>query len=83
MPGPPPAFNDKLRRLWPELRSELQRFVMPPADLQAALRKAGGPTTATEMGLPRKVWRDAIEIRPRRAQSLVIPRPRRRCGLAR
>ena len=25
------------------------------------MRKAGAPTTATEMGLPRKVWRDAMK----------------------
>jgi glycerol-1-phosphate dehydrogenase [NAD(P)+] len=55
------AFNDKLAHLWPQLREELQAFAMPIADMEAALRKAGAPTTATEMGLPRKVWRDAIK----------------------
>ncbi|MBL8907860.1 MAG: iron-containing alcohol dehydrogenase [Rhizobiales bacterium] len=55
------AFNDKLARLWPELRVELLAFAMPVADMEAALRKAGAPTSATEMGLPRKVWRDAMK----------------------
>lgn len=55
------AFNEKLARLWPELRVELQAFAMPADEMEAALRKAGAPTTATEMGLPRKVWRDAMK----------------------
>jgi glycerol-1-phosphate dehydrogenase [NAD(P)+] len=55
------AFNEKLAHLWPQLREELQAFAMPIADMEAALRKAGAPTTATEMGLPRKIWRDAIK----------------------
>ena len=55
------AFNDKLERLWPELREELQAFAMDPAEMEAALKAAGGATTATEMGLPRKIWRDAMK----------------------
>jgi len=54
-------FNEKLAGLWPELRHELQAFAMPVSDMEAALKKAGAPTTATEMGLPRKVWRDAMK----------------------
>jgi len=55
------AFNDKLAALWPELRDELQKFAMPIAHMEAALKKAGAPTTAAEMDLPRKVWRDAMK----------------------
>jgi glycerol-1-phosphate dehydrogenase [NAD(P)+] len=55
------AFNEKLAALWPELREELKRFVMPPADMKAVLAAAGGPTTASELGLTRKVWRDAMK----------------------
>ena len=55
------AFNEKLARLWPELRIELQAFAMPVAEMEAALKKVGAPTTATEMGLPRKVWHDAMK----------------------
>jgi glycerol-1-phosphate dehydrogenase [NAD(P)+] len=55
------AFNRKLHGLWPRLREELRPFVMDPAVMKAALAAAGGPTTATELGLPRKVWRDAMK----------------------
>lgn len=55
------AFNARLRDLWPELREELQPFVMAPAEMQKVLAASGGPTTATELGLPRKVWRDAMK----------------------
>lgn len=55
------AFNDRLAALWPQLREELQAFVMAPAEMKAVLAAAGGPTTATELGLPRKIWRDAMK----------------------
>ena len=55
------AFNDKLERLWPELRQELQAFVMNPAEMEATLRAAGGATTATELGLSVKLWRQAMK----------------------
>ena len=29
--------------------------------MRAILHSAGGPVTATELGLPRKVWRDAMK----------------------
>ena len=54
-------FNDRLADLWPELRAELRAFVMPPADMEATLRAAGGPTTASELGLPRRIWSDAMK----------------------
>ena len=55
------AFNDKLERLWPELREELQAFMIDPAELQKIIASAGGPTTATELGLSVSVWRDAMK----------------------
>lgn len=55
------AFNKKLAGLWPELREELRPMLMDPAAMKATLAAAGGPTTATELGLPRKVWRDAMK----------------------
>ena len=55
------AFNRKLAELWPQLREELQRFVMPPAEMKTALEAAGGPATATALGLPRPIWRDAMK----------------------
>ncbi|WP_421693336.1 iron-containing alcohol dehydrogenase [Aestuariivirga sp.] len=55
------AFNRKLGALWPELREELRPMLMDPAKMEATLKSAGGPTTATELGLDRKVWRDAMK----------------------
>jgi glycerol-1-phosphate dehydrogenase [NAD(P)+] len=55
------AFNAKLEALWPELREELNRFVMPPQEMEAILRAAGGPVTATELGLSVKLWRQAMK----------------------
>jgi glycerol-1-phosphate dehydrogenase [NAD(P)+] len=54
-------FNAKLESLWPQLREELKPFAMDPKEMEKALRAAGGPTTTTEMGLPRKIWRDAMK----------------------
>ena len=55
------TFNRKLKALWPQLREELRPFMMDPAVMKATLQAAGGPTTATELGLPRKIWRDAMK----------------------
>ena len=55
------AFNDKLAAIWPALREELKAFAMPPAGMRAVLAAAGGPTTASELGIPRKMWRDAMK----------------------
>jgi len=54
-------FNAKLAELWPQLREELKPFAMDPKEMEKALREAGGPVTTTEMGLPRKIWRDAMK----------------------
>ena len=56
------AFNRKLADLWPELQHELRPMLMDPAVMKAAIAAAGGPTTATELGLPRKLWRDAMKF---------------------
>jgi glycerol-1-phosphate dehydrogenase [NAD(P)+] len=55
------AFNQKAQSLWPELRDELSKFVMDPKEMEAALKSAGGPTTATELGLSGSVWRKAMK----------------------
>lgn len=55
------AFNARLADLWPQLREELKGFAMDPAEMAKALREAGGPTSASEMNLPRKIWRDAMK----------------------
>jgi glycerol-1-phosphate dehydrogenase [NAD(P)+] len=54
-------FNDKLERLWPELRHEMQPFIMDPTKMAATLKAAGGATTATELGLPVKLWRRSMK----------------------
>ena len=63
------AFNQRMREIWPELRSELQAMTVPVAQMQSALSVAGGPIDGDGLGLPPKVWRDAIkygrEIRAR------------------
>ncbi len=55
------AFSKKLKDMWPQLREELTAFVMAPSDMKAVLASAGGPVTATELGLPRAIWRDAMK----------------------
>lgn len=54
-------FNTRLQRLWPELREELQKFMMDPGDMRAVLKSTGAPTTATELGLSLPVWRHAMK----------------------
>ncbi len=56
------AFNRKLAAMWPELREQLRPMLMDPAKMKATLEAAGGPTTATELGLDRKMWRDAMKF---------------------
>jgi glycerol-1-phosphate dehydrogenase [NAD(P)+] len=55
------AFNEKLASLWSDLRGELKAFLLPPKGMEAALRAAGGPTSAAGLGLPLKIWRDAVK----------------------
>jgi glycerol-1-phosphate dehydrogenase [NAD(P)+] len=56
------AFNKKLESLWPALQEELRPFLMDPAAMKATIAAAGGPTTATELGLSHKLWRDAMKF---------------------
>ena len=41
--------------------AELKAMMMEPDDIASIIRSAGGPTTATELGLPRDIWRDAMK----------------------
>ena len=54
-------FNRKLEEVWPELRVELKAMMIDPADMASIISSAGGPTTATELGLSRDVWRQAMK----------------------
>ena len=56
------AFNRKLAEMWPQLREELRPMLMDPAKMKATLQAAGGPITASELGLSRKIWRDAMKF---------------------
>ena len=56
------TFNRKLAELWPLLREELRPMLIDPAKMKATIAAAGGPTTASELGLPRKLWRDAMKF---------------------
>jgi glycerol-1-phosphate dehydrogenase [NAD(P)+] len=39
----------------------LKAFLLPPKVMEGALTAAGGPTSAAGLGLPVKIWRDAVK----------------------
>jgi glycerol-1-phosphate dehydrogenase [NAD(P)+] len=55
------AFNEKLAEIWPELRQESLSMMMEPDEIRRVIAAAGGPISATELRLPRAVWRDAMK----------------------
>jgi glycerol-1-phosphate dehydrogenase [NAD(P)+] len=55
------ALNEKLAEVWPELREELHGMMMEPDEIARVIRAAGGPTTATELGISVKLWRNAMK----------------------
>jgi glycerol-1-phosphate dehydrogenase [NAD(P)+] len=55
-------FNARLEAIWPELKAELAAMMIDPATMAVTIKSAGGPTTATELGLPRSVWRNAMKF---------------------
>jgi glycerol-1-phosphate dehydrogenase [NAD(P)+] len=54
-------LNRKLDEIWPELCKELKAMMLDPADMASIIASAGGPTTATELGMSRDVWRNAMK----------------------
>ncbi len=54
-------FNRRLAEVWPQLRAELKAMMIDPDELQHMLREAGGPVTASDLGLPRDIWRRAMK----------------------
>jgi len=62
-------LNAKLKVMWPELCGQLRAMLLPVKAMESALRAAGGPTTAAELGLDLDIWREALlyarEIRNR------------------
>ena len=63
------AFNEKIERLWPTLRTELLEMSVPTETLTEHLSAAGGGVTAEEVGIDKDMYRDAVryalEIRDR------------------
>ncbi|NJM28792.1 MAG: sn-glycerol-1-phosphate dehydrogenase [Rhizobiales bacterium] len=55
-------MNQKLNELWPELREEMRGMMMEPDEIARIIRAAGGPTTATELGISVKLWRNAVKF---------------------
>lgn len=53
-------FNDKLERLWPELRSALSPMALNPDDMAVHLRAAGGGATYEEIGMERDLYVEAL-----------------------
>jgi glycerol-1-phosphate dehydrogenase [NAD(P)+] len=54
-------FNAKIEQLWPELREELADFMIDPVEMEKTIKSAGGPTTATELGLSVPLWCQAMK----------------------
>jgi glycerol-1-phosphate dehydrogenase [NAD(P)+] len=55
------AFNGRLEEVWPELCAECKAMMVAPEEIASILASAGGPTNATELGLPRDIWRKAMK----------------------
>jgi len=54
------ALNEKLQEIWPDLRDELARFIVPPPEMERLLRASGGPATAGDLGVPVDFYREAV-----------------------
>ncbi len=54
------ALNERLARIWPELRRECQAMALPVGEMTAMLRAAGGALSAAELGVPVAFWREAV-----------------------
>lgn len=52
--------NARLAEIWDDLRRECLSFAMPLEEMRALLARAGGATTAADLGIPRDLWREAI-----------------------
>ena len=54
------VINDRLRRIWPELREECLEMAVPRQKLRQYLDLAGGPTSAQALGVPIDFYREAV-----------------------
>ena len=53
-------FNEKMRRLWPDLRAECLDMAIAPEQLARYLEAAGGPSTPGALGLDASFYREAV-----------------------
>ncbi len=53
-------LNRRLAALWPALRDECTPFLIPAGEMEQLLREAGGPVTATDLGLDPIFYREAV-----------------------
>jgi len=53
-------FNERIRRIWPELREECLEMAVPRQTLRQYLDLAGGPTSAQALGIPIDFYREAV-----------------------
>ena len=54
------ALNEKLASIWPDLKREVQAFMIPVAEMERLLSDAGAPTTAADLGLDLEFYRQAV-----------------------
>lgn len=52
-------FNERMQRLWPELREECLEMAVPAEKLCSYLAAAGGPVSARGLGVPEDFYREA------------------------
>ncbi len=53
-------FNDRLQKIWPELREECLNMAISPATLQGYLEAAGGPSSAKALNIPIDFYQEAV-----------------------
>lgn len=54
------TVNERLAAIWPELRREVQEFMIPVAEMEKLLTDAGAPVTAAELGLDLDFYKQAV-----------------------
>ena len=54
------AVNDQLAAIWPTLRQEVQRFMIPVTQMEQLLSDAGAPISAAELGLDLDFYKQAV-----------------------
>lgn len=56
------AANTLLREKWPEFRARLRGVLVPYPELHAAMKAAGCPLSAADLGLKPEFYRDAVRF---------------------